>query len=72
MTLLRDGQNQSAYQIAEVYAWRGETERALDWLERAYAQRDGGMVDIKVDPRVASLHGQPRYDALLRAMDLSH
>ena len=65
------GAQGAAYQIAEVYAWRGETERALDWLERAYAQRDGGLVDVKVDPRVASVRGQPRYDALLRAMDLS-
>ena len=60
----------AAYQIAEVYAWRGESDRALDWLERAYAQRDGGLVDMKVDPRLAFLRDQPRYVALLRTMDL--
>ena len=35
------------------------------------SRRDGGMVEIKVDPLIASLRGQPRYVALLRAMDLS-
>ena len=29
-----------ACQIAEVYAFRGEADRASEWLERAYTQRD--------------------------------
>ena len=33
----------AAYQIAAVYAFRGEADRAFEWLERAYAQRDGGL-----------------------------
>ena len=33
----------SAYQIAEVHAFRGEADLAFEWLERAYAQRDGGV-----------------------------
>jgi tetratricopeptide (TPR) repeat protein len=33
----------SAYQIAEVYAWRGESNKAFEWLERAYVQHDGGL-----------------------------
>jgi TolB-like protein/cytochrome c-type biogenesis protein CcmH/NrfG len=32
-----------AYQIALVYAWRNQRAPALDWLERAYRQRDGGL-----------------------------
>jgi hypothetical protein len=39
--------------------------QAFEWLNRAYAQRDGGLVDIKVDPLLRSLHGDPRYAALL-------
>ena len=36
-------QDDAAYQIAAVYAFRGEADRAFEWLDRAYAQRDGGL-----------------------------
>ena len=39
-----------AFQIAEVYAFRGERDQAFEWLERAYAQRDGGLTEMKGDP----------------------
>jgi len=57
-----------AYQIAEVYGWRGEKERALEWLERARVQRDAGFINVKIDPLLRSLHGDPRYTALLVQM----
>lgn len=56
----------AAYQIAEVYAWRGEKDKSIEWLERAFRQQDGGLSDTKIDPRLASLRGDPRYTALLR------
>jgi tetratricopeptide (TPR) repeat protein len=59
-----------AYQIAEVYAWRGETDKAFDWLERAYRQRDGGLTSIKYDRLLNSLREDPRYKALLRKLNL--
>jgi len=31
------------YQIAEAYAWRGEKDKAIEWLERADRQRDGKL-----------------------------
>jgi hypothetical protein len=39
-----------AYQIAQVYAFRGESDKSFEWLERAYKQRDPGLPSIKVDP----------------------
>src|SRR5450755_1347329 len=39
-----------AYQIAEVYAWWGNKDPAFQWLERPYAQHDGGLTLVKVDP----------------------
>ncbi len=60
----------AAYQIAEVHAWRGEAHLALDWLERARSQADTGMGWIKTDPLLESLRGEPRYLALLRALNL--
>ncbi len=59
-----------AYQIAEVYAWRGERAQAFVWLQRAYTQHDGGLIQIKYDRLLASLHGDPRYASLLRQMNL--
>jgi TolB-like protein/Flp pilus assembly protein TadD len=58
-----------SYQIAEVYAWRGEKDLAFEWLERAYRQQDGGLTDIKIDSYVASLHSDPRYAAFLRKLN---
>ena len=61
---------ESAYQIADVFAWRGEKDRAFAWLERAYRQRDGGLSDIKSDPLLNSLRADPRFNALLRRLKL--
>src|SRR2546428_269161 len=52
-----------AYQIAQVYAFRNQSDEAFDWLDRAYAQRDSGLVGTKVDPFLNSLHNDPRYAA---------
>jgi len=60
----------SAFQVAEVYAWRHEKDKAFEWLDRAYRQRDAGLVYIKGDPFLASLHGDPRFGAFLRKMKL--
>jgi eukaryotic-like serine/threonine-protein kinase len=56
--------------IAAVRAHRGERSAAIDWLERAYRQRDPELVLIKVDPSFASLRDEPRYKAILRKMKL--
>jgi TolB-like protein/DNA-binding winged helix-turn-helix (wHTH) protein/Flp pilus assembly protein TadD len=60
----------SAFQIAEVYAFRGESDKAFEWLDRAYKQRDAGLPEIKTDPLAISLHHDPRYTALLKRMRL--
>ena len=63
-------QNDSAYQIAQAYAFRGETDKTLEWLERAYKQRDGGMTDIKIDPLFKGLHRNSKYIEILKKMRL--
>jgi len=60
----------SAYQIAEVYATRHATEDAFEWLDRAHAQRDTGFVLLKASPQLRSLHGDPRWTALLKKLRL--
>jgi predicted Zn-dependent protease len=58
----------SAYQIAEIHAVRGDVDAAFHWLERAVAQRDGGVPDANASPRLHSLHGDPRWVPFLRRL----
>jgi hypothetical protein len=60
----------SPYGIASAFAVAGDNSRALDWLERAYAQRDGTLVWIKVHPRMDGLRAEPRFRELLAKMNL--
>ena len=59
-----------AYQIVDVYAFRNQPDKAFEWLERAYAQRDSGLVEIKVDPLLKNLHSDPRFAAFLKKLNL--
>jgi tetratricopeptide (TPR) repeat protein len=68
--LIKKYAEEAAYQIAEVRAARGESDAAFEWLERAYAQRDGGVQEMKLSPRLRSLHGDPRWGAFLTKMGL--
>ncbi len=58
----------SACQIAEVWALHGDRDRAFEWLERAYAQRDGGLSELESDRFLRSLHDDPRWKDLLVRM----
>jgi adenylate cyclase len=60
-----------AYQIAQIYAHRGDTEQAFAWLDRAYANRDTGLPQyVKSDPLLENVRQDPRYAALLRKLNL--
>jgi TolB-like protein/DNA-binding winged helix-turn-helix (wHTH) protein len=69
--LIERYQPHGKYLIAQVYASRGETDSALAWLDRAYDGRDQGLTNVKVDPLLRNLRGDPRYIAFLRKMGLS-
>jgi eukaryotic-like serine/threonine-protein kinase len=56
--------------IASFHAVAGEIAPALDWLERALAERDSTMVFLKVHPRLDGLRGEPRFRTLLARMRL--
>jgi hypothetical protein len=43
---------------------RNQSDEAFEWLDRAYAQRDDGLIATKVDPLLKSLHSNPRFAAL--------
>ena len=69
--LIAKYQAQAAFQVAQVYAARGEGDPAFEWLERAHTQRDPGLTSMKPDPNFRSLHADPRWDAFLRKMGLA-
>jgi hypothetical protein len=60
----------AAFDIGTVHSYRGEADAAVTWLERAYSQRDGGMISLKVDPLLRNVRSNPRYKALLHKMNL--
>jgi TolB-like protein/DNA-binding winged helix-turn-helix (wHTH) protein/Tfp pilus assembly protein PilF len=59
-----------AYQIAQVYAYRGESDKSFEWLDHAYQQRDPGLPEVKSNPLFKDLHHDPRYTELLKMMRL--
>jgi hypothetical protein len=48
--LIAKDRNFLAYQIAEVYAWRGETDKAFEWLQISLNNHDTGMLSLLIDP----------------------
>ena len=58
-----------AYQIAE-NPDRGDANKAFQWLDRAYQQRDAGMRSVKIDPWLRGVRDDPRYAELLKKMNL--
>jgi adenylate cyclase len=61
----------AAYQIAEVHAYRGDKDRAFEWLERARRQRDPGLASLRKDPLLVNLREDARWNAFLRTMGLA-
>jgi TolB-like protein len=65
-----NSRNGLAYQIAEVYAVRGETDKAFEWLQIAFDNHDGGTLSLGVDPLLRGLHDDTRYKNLLAKLGL--
>ena len=59
-----------ASRIAMTYAYRNEKQLALQWLERAYAQRDAGLMEMVGEPLLKNISAEPRFHRILRAMNL--
>jgi serine/threonine-protein kinase len=57
------------YQVAQVYAVRGEREKAFEWLQIAFDNHDTGMLALLVDPLLNDLRDDPRYKALVAKMN---
>lgn len=59
----------SPYYFAIVYAGLGENEAAMDWLEKAFADRSNGLVFLQVEPELDRLRSNPRFIALRKKLE---
>ena len=67
---LQSRQYVTPYGLALVHAGLGNREAAFAWLDRAVDDRSSWLVWLKLDPRFSSLHGNPRFDALVKRVGL--
>jgi serine/threonine-protein kinase len=59
----------ATYQYAQIYADLGDKEKALAMLEHAWAVRDPGLFNIRVDALMDPLRKEPRFEALAKKMN---
>jgi TolB-like protein/Tfp pilus assembly protein PilF len=70
-TLKRDRAGERAYDIAVIYASRGQLDEAFGWFERAYQQHDNTLLGVRVDPMLKNVQTDPRFRKLLLKMKLT-
>jgi TolB-like protein/Flp pilus assembly protein TadD len=68
--MVANDRNLLAYQIAEVYAWRGETDKAFEWLQISYDNHDTGILSLLIDPLMRGLRSDPRYKIIVEKVGL--
>jgi TolB-like protein/Flp pilus assembly protein TadD len=68
--MLKSEGNHHPFYIAKIYAFRGELDEALRWLDRAYVQKDPTLFFHTIgDPALKSLKDDPRYKAFLKKVN---
>jgi serine/threonine-protein kinase len=70
--LIAKDRDTATYQIAEVYAWRGETDKAFEWLEIAFDNHDTGLLSLLRNPMMRGLRGDERYKRMLAKIGLTN
>src|SRR6266478_10063286 len=60
----------AALTIATVYIDLGDKDKMFEWLNKAYEEHSTGLYDIAVEPPSESLRADPRFQDLLRRMNL--
>ncbi len=66
--LIEEYGHEWAFNIAYVMAYRGDTQSAFEWLERARVQNDAGLSEIVAEPTLEQLRSQPGWLPFLRSI----
>ena len=61
-------EKEASYDIAYVYAFRGEADQAFAWLDKAIEYHDGGLSEIVVEKLFDKIHSDPRWLPFLRKL----
>ena len=61
----------AASNIASIFAYRGEADRAFEWLDKAVRYHDPSVGSIAYDPMLAKIHDDPRWSRLLRRLGIA-
>ncbi|MFQ5983024.1 MAG: tetratricopeptide repeat protein, partial [Woeseiaceae bacterium] len=61
----------AAYNIAYVYAFRGDADKAFEWLDKAVANNDPGLGNIGIQTLFASIRSDPRWVPFLERLNLA-
>jgi TolB-like protein/DNA-binding winged helix-turn-helix (wHTH) protein len=65
------GASASPFMLAAGYAVTGQTDKAFEYLEKSYEEREGqDLTLLKVDPSYKNLRSDPRFSAMLRKIGL--
>ncbi|HLZ90594.1 MAG TPA: tetratricopeptide repeat protein [Candidatus Acidoferrum sp.] len=60
----------SSLYFAAIYTGLGEKKTALDWLDKAYAERNDRLLYLNVDPMADPLRSEPRFVNLMKRLKL--
>jgi len=67
-TLITKFEKDGSYNIAYVYAFRGDADKAFEWLEKAVQYKDPGLPDIVAENLFNNIHSDPRWLPFLRRL----
>jgi hypothetical protein len=70
LDLRQAGSDPDPLRLAALWAYIGDVNQALDWLERAYAERSSTLVFLRTYPAFAELRSHPRFVRIVTAMKL--
>jgi len=69
-TVIERQADKAAYQIAQIHALRRDPDKAFEWLDRAWANRDAGISLLLYDPILLRYRDDPRFAAFARKVGL--
>ncbi len=68
---IESSEETAAYNIAFTLAFRGDADRAFEWLDKAVRYKDPGLIQIANMPMFANIHSDPRWLPFLEELGRS-